>query len=87
MTALLVSFTFADAIGVAGAALVVVAYFLTQMRVLNSDDLVFPVVNLIGAAMILYSLIFAFNLASVLIEGFWIVISLIGIWQHLRRRR
>ncbi len=87
MTALLETLTIVDAIGSFGALIVVAAYFATQMRMMNSDDLTFPVVNLLGSVLIVYSLVHNFNLASMLIEGFWILISLIGIIQHFRLRR
>ncbi len=87
MTALLETLTIVDAIGSFGALIVVAAYFATQMRMMNSDDLAFPVVNLLGSVLIVYSLVHNFNLASMLIEGFWILISLIGIIQHFRLRR
>lgn len=87
MTAIFDSLTIVDAIGSFGALIVVAAYFATQMRMMNSDDLAFPVVNLLGSVLIVYSLLKNFNLASMLIEGFWIVISIIGIIQHVRLRR
>ena len=86
MTAFFDSLTFVDAIGSFGALIVVVAYFATQMRMMNSDDLAFPVVNLVGSVLIVFSLMQNFNLASMLIEGFWIIISVIGIIQHFRLR-
>lgn len=87
MTALLDSLTIVDAIGSFGALIVVSAYFATQMRMMNSDDLAFPVVNLLGSVLIVYSLVYNFNLASMLIEGFWILISVIGIIQYFRLRK
>ncbi len=87
MTALLDSLTVVDAIGSFGALIVVAAYFATQMRVINSEDLAFPLVNLIGSVLIVFSLLQNFNLASMLIEGFWIIISVIGIIQYYRLRR
>lgn len=87
MTSILDSLTIVDAIGSFGALLVVAAYFATQMRMMNSNDLAFPLVNLLGSVLIVYSLVHNFNLASMLIEGFWIVISVIGIVQHFRLRR
>ena len=87
MTAFFDSLTIVDAIGSFGALIVVAAYFATQMRMMNSDDLAFPVINLLGSVLIVYSLVHNFNLASMLIEGFWILISFIGIIQHFRLRR
>ncbi len=54
---------------------------------MNSDDLAFPVLNLAGSILIVYSLLQNFNLASMLIESFWILISMIGIVQFFRLRR
>ncbi|WP_298851170.1 hypothetical protein [uncultured Ruegeria sp.] len=87
MTAFIDSLTIVDGIGSFGALIVVAAYFATQMRMMNSDDLAFPVINLLGSVLIVYSLLQNFNLASMLIEGFWILISIIGIIQHFRLRR
>ncbi|WP_170418460.1 CBU_0592 family membrane protein [Ruegeria atlantica] len=87
MAAFLDSLTLADAIGSFGAMIVVAAYFATQMRMMNSDDLAFPILNLAGSVLIVYSLLQNFNLASMLIECFWIVISIIGIVQFIRLRR
>ncbi|WP_254443634.1 CBU_0592 family membrane protein [Ruegeria atlantica] len=86
MAAFLNNLTLADAIGSFGALIVVAAYFATQMRMMNSEDLAFPVLNLAGSVLIVYSLLQNFNLASMLIEGFWILISLIGIVQFFRLR-
>ncbi|WP_170786337.1 CBU_0592 family membrane protein [Ruegeria lacuscaerulensis] len=87
MADFITSLTLADAIGSFGALVVVAAYFATQMRMMNSDDLAFPILNLAGSILIVYSLLENFNLASMLIETFWILISLIGIVQFFRLRR
>ncbi|HXQ52021.1 MAG TPA: hypothetical protein VN802_13080 [Stellaceae bacterium] len=69
--------------GLAGAAIVVVAYGANQRGALASDDLRFPLANLVGALLILSSFATAWNLPGALIELFWIAISLYGL---LRRR-
>ena len=83
------SFTFAhhDIIGILGAGLIVLAYFLNQSRILPSENIRYPLLNLAGAVFLLYSLYFSFNLASVLIEVFWIGISLLGIYKALKEKR
>jgi len=77
----------ADAVGVLGAALVVLAYFLLQTGRLAADALTFLVLNGVGAAGILVSLCFDFNLGAFVIEGFWLAISLYGVFRVLSRRR
>jgi hypothetical protein len=75
-----------DALGAAGAALIVLAYFLNQQRRLASDDWRYPATNLAGALLILVSLRYEPNLPSILIEAFWVAISLYGIARSLRGR-
>jgi len=86
MSAMIENLTWADLIGSIGTLIVVAAYFATQMRYVNSDDIAFPLANLGGSVLIAYSLIFSFNLPSALMEMFWIAISILGIFQALRAK-
>jgi hypothetical protein len=80
------SVTWFDAVGIAGTVMIAATYLATQLRRLSSDELAFPLLNLIGALLILVSLSATFNLASALMEGFWIAISLVGIRRWWRER-
>ena len=73
---------FHDIIGTLGVALILLCYFLIQVGKLTAENLSYSVINMIGASLILFSLYYEFNFASVLIESFWVVISLIGIWRY-----
>ena len=75
-----------DIVGTVGVALIIVAYAAVQSRRLSSEELSYSLMNLFGAAMILVSLRYNFNLASVIIEVFWILISLWGIVLWLKHR-
>ena len=75
-----------DAIGMAGTVLVVVAYYLLQLERVTANSLTYNVMNLVGASFLLISLCFTFNLASFVIELFWIGASLIGLWKIFRGR-
>lgn len=66
-------------IGLFGAAVFVVAYLANQARWLSSDDWRFPAANLVGALLILVSLVGEWNLPSVVIEAFWAAISVYGL--------
>lgn len=77
----------ADLVGIAGASLIVAAYFLLQLKRLDPDSLLFSAVNGLGAAGILFSLIFDFNLSAFVIESFWLAISLYGVVRVWRLRR
>ena len=74
-----------DAIGMLGMVLVVLAYYLLQLERTDPKGLSYNVINLVGAACLLLSLCFSFNLASFVIEVFWIGASLIGLWKYWRR--
>jgi len=83
MNTIISELSYVDVIGTVGTLIVVAAYFGTQTRLINSDDLIFPMMNLLGSLLISFSLIHNFNLASALMEIFWIAISLLGIYQSV----
>jgi len=71
-------------IGFAGTFLILVTYFLVQTGKIGSERLSFSVLNLIGAAGIIVSLIENFNLPVLVLEAAWAVISLYGIYRAIR---
>ena len=72
-----------DFAGNVGVALMVVAYSLLQMGKLRLDDLSYSLVNVIGAVLVLISLLYSFNLSAFLVEVFWLLISLFGLIKYL----
>ncbi len=74
-----------DMIGMTGTLLVVLAYFLLQLEKADAKGIIYNMMNLIGAILLLVSLCFNFNLASFVIELFWISASLIGVIKYYRR--
>jgi len=75
-----------DFIGLTGVLIIVTTYFLLQIHKLSSTDIKFSVLNIIGSLLILYSLLFNWNLPSVIIESFWILISLIGVYKYFKSK-
>ena len=71
-------------IGVIGFGLYVTNYSLLSSRVINSESAGFFLMNIIAAAFVLISNYVEFNLASVMIQLFWIAI---GTKAILIRRR
>lgn len=76
-----------DLLGLIGSLIIIGAYFATQRGLVEASDWRFPLANLIGAALILASLMFAWNLAAFVIEVFWIAISIYGLARALGTRR
>lgn len=72
-------YSLANPVGLLGVLALLVAYFFLSTGRWVSDSLVYQVYNLIGALLILYSLLFHWNLSSFVIEVAWVAISLIGI--------
>jgi hypothetical protein len=73
------------AVGIAGAVCFIISYFGTLQGWLAPDGWQFPAINLLGAALVLASLIDAWNLPSVVLECFWGAISVYGLVRALLR--
>lgn len=78
------TYTWYDFAGNVGVGMMILAYLLLQLRRLGSRDLLYSVLNVVGATLVLVSLWVDFNLSAFIIEIFWIAISLIGIVWWLR---
>jgi hypothetical protein len=72
--------------GIVGAAVLIVAYLANQLRWLRSEHFLYPLLNLVGAALIMLSFYSEWNLPSAVIEVFWIGISLIGLFRRVHSR-
>jgi predicted membrane protein len=76
-----------DLVGFIGVLLIVVAYLLLQLDKLPSSSPRYSLLNAAGALLIIVSLIFAFNLSAFIVEAFWFLISLLGLWRSLISRK
>jgi chromate transport protein ChrA len=68
-----------DFVGTVGTAVIIVTYILLQTERIKSSSLVYSLLNAVGAAMIIVSLLFSFNFPAFMVEFFWLLISLFGI--------
>lgn len=73
-----------DFIGCIGTLIILIVYTLLQMGKIESSSFLYSLLNLVGAVLILASLFFSWNLAAVLMEISWILISLYGTLKVLR---
>src|SRR5580765_5037778 len=85
--AITMSFHLFDLAGFIGVLLIVVAYLLLQLYKLPSSSPRYSLLNAVGALLIMVSLMFAFNLAAFVMEAFWFLISLFGLWRSLISRK
>lgn len=78
--------TFPDFVGYIGVGFVVVTYFLSQIGRMDATRALYPALNALGAVMILFSLYFRPNPPSVVIELFWLAISVIGVARAVLKK-
>lgn len=76
-----------EIIGLMGVALMLLAYGLLMSGKLGSERPAFHGLNLAGSLMVLYSLVFDFNLPTVIIEIAWSGVALYGLWRIWRAAR
>jgi hypothetical protein len=74
-----------DFVGNLGVLTLVVAYLMLQLNRLP-NGLLYSVLNAVGAGLIVISLLGNFNLSAFIIEVFWVLISFVGIFRHLKTR-
>ena len=77
--------TIPDLIGLSGVALLIVTYALLQLDRIDPKGFWYSFNNLLVAILVTVSLIYTPNLASIVIEVFWFLISLYGVVMYYRR--
>ncbi len=80
------TFGVTDCIGTLGAIAIVAAYAALQSGLWNSEQLRYSMCNAVGSALILVSLAFDPNWPSIFIEGFWLGISVFGLFRAFVKR-
>ena len=76
-----------DAAGLAGVFLILVAYAAAAMGRLDANRPISLLANLIGACLILASLLAEdFNLSATVMEGAWVLVAAVGLMRWALRR-
>ncbi|PTX54028.1 hypothetical protein C8N43_2833 [Litoreibacter ponti] len=73
-------------IGIAGFLAYMAGFAGLQLGLIDGNGTVYIWTNLVGASLVLISLLHAFNLASLLIQVSWIIIGLAGLIRRARVR-
>ena len=79
--------TIPDLIGFSGVALLIVTYALLQLDKIDPKGFWYSFNNLIVAILVTVSLVYTPNLASLVIEFFWFVISAYGLYAYFTRNK
>jgi paired small multidrug resistance pump len=80
------SYHWYDIAGTTGVGLIVIAYLLLQLHRLQAEDILYLALNAIGAALVIVSLLYVFNLSAFVMEAFWLLISVFGLIKTITRR-
>ena len=78
--------TLPDFIGLTGVALLIVTYALLQLDRIDPKGFWYSFNNLLVAILVTVSLVYTPNLASIVIEIFWFLISLYGVVMFFKRK-
>lgn len=70
-----------------GAVLLLLAYGGQQLRFLRSDAPPYHLLNLTGSALLLGRALSERSYGFVLLEGFWLLVSVVGLLRNLGKRR
>ena len=84
---LFLTFDVWEIIGLTGAITYTLAYILTAYDILTSRSPYYYLMNMAAAIMVMVSLYAYYNLASVVIQTFFISVSMIGLWRHVDKRK
>jgi hypothetical protein len=77
------SYGLLDVIGNIGVAILIFTYLLLQLNRLAGNGLTYSLLNMLGASLIMISLVANFNLSAFIIEAFWVLISLLGVFRYV----
>lgn len=76
----------ADILGLIGVGCVIAAYFLLTVGKVQSSQPIYSWLNLVGALLIVVSLLWAWNLAAFILQCIWAALSLYKLVQIKRAR-
>jgi len=79
--------TIPDVVGLVGVALLIVTYAMLQFDRIDPKGFWYSFNNMIVAVLVTVSLLYSFNLASMVIEVFWFSLSVYGIWNYHKKRK
>ncbi len=78
---------FYDIVGIFGVGLILIVYAMVQMDKLSVNNIYYSICNALGAFLIIVSLMVDFNLPAFLMEFFWVIFSLFGIYKYIKTKK
>ena len=75
-----------DFVGSIGVAVIILTYILLQTEKIRSEQLIYSILNGLGAGLIAFSLVYSFNFAAFVVEVLWVLISLYGVVKYFWKK-
>jgi len=79
--------SFVDIIGFIGVAMILLAYFLNLKNILDTDSVIYILLNLVGAMLACLASILMKYLPFVLLEATWMMVSIDAFIKYLNRKK
>lgn len=76
-----------DVVGSIGVVTIILTYILLQTERIRSEQLIYSILNGLGAGLIAFSLLYSFNFAAFVVESLWVVISIYGVVKYFLKRK
>ncbi len=76
------TYTLPDFIGNIGVAIILITYIGLQLGKIDGLGVKFSALNALGATCVMISLLYKFNVSAFIVEAFWALISLFGVWKQ-----
>lgn len=81
-----IAYNLPNFLGLLGVIITLVAYGLLQTGKLDAAMKSYSILNIIGSALIVYSLCFDWNLSAFVMESAWCAFSIYGLYRLLKHR-
>lgn len=76
--------THTDWIGAVGVFLILLAYVLSALGKINTKDLSYILLNVVGAGIACYASILMDYIPFIILEGVWTAVSLVSLFRYKR---
>jgi hypothetical protein len=81
----MLDFELHNIVGSLGVIMIITSYLFIQIDKMSVKGVQYSLINAVGALLVLFSLYYEFNLSAFIIELFWLIISLYGLFNFYRK--
>jgi hypothetical protein len=81
----MLDFELHNIVGSLGVIMIITSYLFIQIDKMEVKGMQYSLINAVGALLVLFSLYYEFNLSAFIIELFWLIISLYGLFNFYRK--